>query len=718
MSYSSLSDYHRQRAASSASSLKRRAQTWFYEETESKQTSWADWADEELLDADAYDTSGYSASDSLGSYWKFRSTDSSKATEAEQMSRALKSVARSCNAIRATVGRGKDLSLRVKWSNGYEGNNVKQNDVIILSPDTVLRKEVKSEWTEGKRSDALVGDALTAAAQKRTIQTKVVAESLTSTDPDAPLARVLWSAVETDVAQNALLNDYKGAAVYFAASNAFHSSDEYRTSIEQTVAAETETKSEPATAALAWNILHQKKLELPEDVKLATQTAMREFASAKTCGDRWNASLRAVKILRKLDQPKPQNEQEESGDPEQSPCNGGQGGGGQEPQDSSNGNPAPSDGTESPDQAPAPSEGQGGGQSILKNFNGRAGLSELIGDSVSNEENAPVSEAATDVEDLSEDANDTLDATSSLRQQCKRTRFVDRTTLEPALAPFAKPSTKALLAGYEGVVRRLSSLVNTFSQVNTFESYGRYSGQLDTAKLWAVPSGSADVFVRRDEAGEKPELSVAVLVDISGSTGICSDSHDWARPADTSLEDRIQFLNREDAYGEKGSQRISVALKRSATILSEAIRASGSGSTVRVHVYAHQCGEVFYYGTTSNIVIENRGGGGTDEAEAVSKTALHFLEQEADRDCRKVLICCGDGQTNAASLKRTVESATKLGLEVYSVLVANGSPEYFRRHGEFVFGKGRFAALAASQSGKLTSMLTSFVTRILNRASK
>ena len=707
MSYSSFADYHRQRAASSASALKRRAQKWFYDEDDisSKSSkSWADWSDEELFDADAYDGSGYSASSSLSNYWgggssySWRSdSDTNDQTAKErELARALKAVARSCNAIRATVGRGKDLSLKVKWGSGYEGNNVKQNDTIVLSPDTILKKDVKANWTEGKRSDALVGDALTAAAQKRTVTPSVVNEALiaSETDRDAATARVLWSAVETDAAQQALLNDYRGAAVYFAASNAFHSSDEYRNQVERAFNDGKTRKSDAATVALAWNILHQKKLELPDDVKEATATAMREFASAKTCRDRWQASLRAVKLLRGLDPEQPPQPNPEPSPENPDPTNGqGEGEGQGEPQQPS------------PDGEPS-GNANDKGTDPLDGASGQIGIGDLLGDTVRNADYTD--SEAQDVEEIAEEADDVNTSNSHLEEEARHTQLRDQRKLEGVYAAIVEPSTKALLAGYHNVVRRLSSLADLFSTVNTCESYGRRSGQLDESKLWSVPSGESNVFFRRDESGEKREVSIAVLVDLSGSTYCRRDtcgSEAWADlNPEVTLEKRVEHAKR---------PRVSTALKRAAVILSEALRASDTNCGVRVHTYGHCSGVVEYYGPTSN-VVQGDMGGGTDESGALARTVQHLLENDT-RECRKIVICVGDGETSAECLRRTVEASNRIGVEVYSVLI-RGNAATAKAHGEKVFGKGRFCALATREADKLPSVLTSFVTRVLSKA--
>jgi len=711
MSYSSLTDYHRQRASSAASALKRRSQKWFYDEAPSTTSSksWSDWADSELLDAEAYDGSGYSASSSLSNYFggtsysrrtDVRDTEESK--QQQDLARALKSVARSCNAIRATVGRGKDLSLKVKWSNGCESNNVKQNDTIVLSPDTILQKQVKENWNEGKRSDALVGDALTAAAQKRTVTPSVVAEALVAaeSDPDAATARILWSAIETDAAQQALLNDYRGAAVYFAASSAFHSSDEYRTTVEQAFKNDRIRKSEAATVALAWNILHQKKLDLAEDVKEATSTALREFASAKNCRERWQASLRAVKLLRGLDSEQQQEQSQTPPQPSPNPSEDqqGEGGGQGEPQQDTDGD------------TPSPSSNSDSSSDPLKNAGGQIGVSSLLGDLERNKTGA-MADSAQNVEEIAEEDEDVNTSNAHLEEEARHTRLYDEQVMGADYAAAIAPATKALLAGYGNVVRRLSALADLFSTVNTCESYGRRSGQLDESKLWSVPSGESNVFFRRDEAGEKREVAIAVLVDLSGSTSCGRDTdgpHGWAASTDTS----ISQSQREEAAKEP---RISTSLKRAAVILSEALRASDSNHGVRVHTYGHCSGRVDYYGQTSN-VVQGDHRGGTDESGALARTVVHLRETDT-RDCRKIVVCVGDGQTDTDYLRQTVEAATRAGVEVYSVIVhANGRRNQTKLHGEKAFGKSRFCALAESDQGKLPTVLTSFVTRVLSKS--
>jgi hypothetical protein len=692
--YTSLLDYHRQRAAQASSDFKKRAQTWFYEEAQTSESkNWSDWDEEELLDAESYSSSGYSASDSIGSYW-WRKSDDPKTSRKDKLERAKRAVARSCNAIRSAVGRGKELTLKVKWSNGIEGNNNKQNDVIVLSPDTIVRTEVKSDWAEGKRSDALIGDALTAAAQKRTIQPKVVSASMMSDDPNADAARVLWSAVETDVAQNALLNDYKGAAVYFAAANAFHSSDEYRSSIEKAFDDGKTKRSDVACAALAWNVLHQKKLELPEDVRLATQSAMKEFASAKSCADRWQASLRAASILRKLD-PANEDEQEKSEPEEQSESSDGQGeaqgqGTGEEP----NGN----------DSGTGEGEGKldSNAGDIINNAGGGIGIGGMLGEAVKNGDPLTWQDEATDVEDLADDEDEAASALEDLRKMARKTILRDQTRAET----HTKEATKALMTGYNGLVRKLSALADVYSQVDSFDSFGRRSGILDPNKLWAVTTGDSNVFYRKDDTGEKRELSLAVLVDLSGSTDIDGD-RGWV--GDQTLEQRLAHLSN---YGQR---RVSVALKRAATIISEAFRSASNEGAVRVHVYGHIRGEVFYYGNTSNVVTHTYGGG-TDEAGAVSKTAVHFLELEHGRNCRKILVSCGDGLTDTYALKTAVANATKLGLDVYSVLVTNGHEGGAKLRVETAFGKGRGVVIPTRNVGLLPTMLSSFVTRVMSRA--
>lgn len=709
MSYSSLTDYHRQRASSAASALKRRSQKWFYDEAPSTTSSksWADWADEELLDAEAYDGSGYSASRSLSNYFGGTSysrrsdvNDTEESKQQQELARALKSVARSCNAIRATVGRGKDLSLKVKWSNGYESNNVKQNDTIVLSPDTILQKQVKENWNEGKRSDALVGDALTAAAQKRTVTPSVVAEALVAaeSDPDAVTARILWSAIETDAAQQALLNDYRGAAVYFAASSAFHSSDEYRTTVEQALKDDRIRKSEAATVALAWNILHQKKLDLAEDVKEATSTALREFASAKNCRERWQASLRAVKLLRGLDSEQQQEQSQTPPQPSPNPSEDqqGEGGGQGEPQQNTEGD--------------TPSPSSDSSSDPFKNAGGQIGVSSLLGDWEENKTGA-AAESAQNVEEVAEEDEDVNASNAHLEEEARHTRLFDEQVMGSDYAAAIVPATKALLAGYGNVVRRLSALADLFSTVNTCESYGRRSGQLDESKLWSVPSGESNVFFRRDEAGEKREVSIAVLVDLSGSTNCGLDTYGptaWAAGTDVS----ISQSQREEGAKEP---RISTSLKRAAVILSEALRASDSNHGVRVHTYGHSSGRVDYYGHTSN-VVQGDHRGGTDESGALARTVVHLRENDT-RDCRKIVICVGDGNTDTDQLRQTVEATTRAGVEVYSVIVhSNGRRNKTKMHGDKAFGQSRFCALAESEQGKLPTVLTSFVTRVLSKS--
>ncbi|MEK9697504.1 MAG: vWA domain-containing protein, partial [Candidatus Poseidoniales archaeon] len=141
------------------------------------------------------------------------------------------------------------------------------------------------------------------------------------------------------------------------------------------------------------------------------------------------------------------------------------------------------------------------------------------------------------------------------------------------------------------------------------------------------------VFHRNHVQGETQDVSVALLMDYSGSMN--GASYECQR--------------------------------RIALILHELFN---DFPMVDFHMYGH---ESWYtnqvYGLTSiETTYYKKPNGGTNEGTALARAAQEFLAVSPKKN-RKVILTMGDGHSNQEEIKKSVKMIRKAGIEVYDILI-------------------------------------------------
>lgn len=637
-----------------------------------------------------YDYESYSRTNGASSSWwrsKFKKSDYRGYSSPNQdedpnallnrkLSQELKEIARTVNAVRNTKGAlNRERNLKVAWSgsspnqrwgrNSYReraANNISNSPTIHLSPDPLTdNSKIKPEWTEDQRRDALIGEALTLTSMKKTLQptnVKKIMEYEVEDEVirDLPLlerkeqekaklrmiARELWKSLETYKAQAEMLQEYRGSRNYFSAYLAFYSDKGYRDKVQEMMDSFAEEhleddvtdelgppssgkskykKSMVAAHALSWNVNHaninndqvEPKTEEMEDVMIEAFDVLMDGVNLRSTFQRWEAAVQAAEILNTLDEDDDEEDDQKNGEKITNTLGEGS--------NNKNGN---SDNL------------FGKGIENKSDVNGFVDCKDLEDEKASEED---VNKGLTD---LSKGTSFTpLDKASLLRDK-EEHRHWQHSEAGEAEEYFNKEweqVTKDIAEDrllLQRSLRYLRQVVEPYAQMITLPEYGLRSGRLSGNALWKVPTQLLDndrVFHRNHVQGETQDVSVALMMDYSGSMG--GASYECQR--------RIALLLHE--------------------LFSDF-------PMVDFHMYGH---ESWYtnqvYGLTSiETTYYKKPNGGTNEGTALARTAQEFLAVSPKKN-RKVILTMGDGHSNQEEIKKSVKMIRKAGIEVYDILI-------------------------------------------------
>lgn len=383
---------------------------------------------------------------------------------------------RSANVVLNSNEKGKERSLNIGFSDGKKTNSP-MDDEVWISPDAFLSTASGTE-DEGLAIDALTGQVLMASAMKRTVSTKAWKQATESRDPFAPVANIIWRAMEQAAARSEVLTDWEGFAPYFKRHQDTTSAS--KGSLEEIIKnTEEQPKLKLAATALAWNILNPKnKLDLPSNYNEAVEEAMTELAKRKPRGyERYEASEQLTKILMRLDDTPPE--------PSGSGGEGeGDGGGGE----SGKSNPS--------EEPPSVSDGS------------------LFGDKVECEE-----EHAKELPQSSSTEREDVDGESSTVHMPEGAAKISGTRVTVAIE---KDSSR-----YMECVRHMNPQINAIINALRFRNNelsmfnrGVSSGDLDEGSLdkLSLNENNPAIWERRELIGQ-PKIAVGLLLDESGSMG-------------------------------------------------------------------------------------------------------------------------------------------------------------------------------------------------------
>jgi len=622
-----------------------------------------------------YDYESYSKTNGASSSWwrsKFKKSDyrgwtspnsqeDPNAALNAKLSQELKEIARTVNAVRNTKGAlNRERNLKVAWSGsnsygayGRSANNLTNNPTIHLSPDPLTNNsKIKPEWTEDQRRDALIGEALTLTSMKKTLQPVNVKKIMDyevqdEVIRDLPLmerseqekaklriiARELWKSLETYKAQAEMLQDYRGSRAYFSAYLAFYSDKSYRDKVQEMMDSFADEnldfalpdgvtpskkykKSMVAANALAWNVNHaninndqvEPKTEEMEDAMIEAFDVLMEGVNMRSTFQRWEAAVQAAELLHNLD-----DDDDES--------------------DATNG------------KIIGDTIGEGN-----NNLNGNS--DNLFGKSINNESKIS---GSIDVADLDDEKASDEDAEKGLTDCSKGTHYEELNKeqlvriLEDKYSRYE--DTQDLIERdmialendlrddrvlLQRSLRYLRQVVEPYAQLISLPEYGLRSGRLSGNALWKVPTQLLDndrVFHRNHVQGETQNVSVALLMDYSGSMG--GSSYEVQRRLAMLLHDLFQDF-----------------------------------PMVDFHMYGHESwyvNKVYGFNSIDSVYFK-RPSGGTNEGTALARTAQEFLAVSPKKN-RKVILTMGDGCSSQNEIQKSVKMIRKAGMEVYDILI-------------------------------------------------
>ena len=630
---------------------------------------------------DSYDyESTYARGGAASSWWRgkfstsydykpsYLDADNQMAMLNHRLSKELKEISRTVNAVRNTLGaKNREKNLKVAWSGTQFGrsyrksaNNSTNHPTIYLSPDPLTDKDrIKPDWTEDQKRDALIGEALTLTSMKRTVQpvnVKKIQEVAVDDEVirDLPLmersdqekaklrtiAREMWKSLETYKAQGELLQDYRGCRPYFAAYLAFYSDKGYKEKLEEELNGD-QMNSIKAAAVLAWNLNHMnvpaEQLLPPEgdveDVMLEAFEIIMDAVNYRSTFQRWEASVQAAEVLRQLDK-----DDEEDIDPEKK---------GEEIGDDlmeflmepSNGN----------------TNNLFGGE--IENQSGATGKEE-----VEQDESMDLQDAEKAFSDCST-YTEFIEITKEYLLAADRSRghyymhadlnprrylsFEENKLVDDKVLPIPDKDCREwdvvipwVLAHYREKNKRMLRILKDQLEPNAksmvLPEYGMRSGRVTGNSLWKVPTNLPDsdrVFHRKVSQGDSKEVTLAMLIDFSGSM------------SGASLQ----------------------TTKRIALLLHDLLL---SFPQVRLELYGH---EVCHQNTVMKFasieeLFAKPAGGGTNEGTALARTGLEFLRSSFRKD-RKLLLVIGDGCSGFAEIEKAVTIMSRTGIELYDILI-------------------------------------------------
>ena len=632
-----------------------------------------------------------------------------------KLSQDLKEIARTVNAVRNTKGAlNRERNLKVAWSGsvtrrygrnefrGSSANNTSNSSTIHLSPDPLTPdSKIKPDWSEDQRRDALIGEALTLTSMKKTLQ-PVNVKKITEYEiedeviKDLPLmerseqekaklriiARELWKSLETYKAQAEMLQEYRGSRAYFSAYLAFYSDKTYRDQVQEmmdsfaneeledddvshvlgpalpsktvseTLNPKKYKKSMVAAHALSWNVNHaninndqvEPKTEEMEDVMIEAFDILMNGVDMRSTFQRWETAVEAAEILNTLD--------------------------------------LDDDGEEGEGKSSDEENGQSIQDSLAEGSNNKNGNSDnLFGKPVDNESEI---QGTIDCNEL-DDAKDE-DAAKGLTDLSSGTEFIEESIsrMENEYKD-RRPNWQDIDAEWDKVIQRdyddlsedrvklqrslryLRQLVEPYAELISLPEYGLRSGRLSGNALWKVPTQLLDndrVFHRNHVQGDTQNVSIALLMDYSGSMG--GNSYCCQRQLAMLLHDLFSDF-----------------------------------PMVDFHMYGHEAWHTNrIYGLSSiETVYHKKPHGGTNEGTALARTASEFLASSPKKN-RKILLTMGDGCSNQEDIKKSIKMIRKSGMEVYDILI-DGNFELASE----AYGAGKAVTVASSYYNKASSSI-------------
>jgi hypothetical protein len=217
-------------------------------------------------------------------------------------------------------------------------------------------------------------------------------------------------------------------------------------------------------------------------------------------------------------------------------------------------------------------------------------------------------------------------------------------------------------------LRYLQQLVEPYAELMSLPEYGLRTGRLSGNALWKVPTQVIDndrVFHRKHVQGDTQEVSIALMMDYSGSM-----------------------------HG------VSIQIQRKmALLLYDLFK---DFPIVDFHMFAH---ETWYTNQVYNMtdietVYFKSPTGGTNEGTALGRTATEFLALSPKQN-RKVILALGDGCSGPADIKKSVKMIRKAGMEVYDILIDGD-----RAQATECYGAGKVVTVASCYQYKETASVS------------
>ena len=665
-----------------------------------------------------YDYESYSKTNGASSSWwrsKFRKSDYRSTNyypnqevdpQAElhaKLSQDLKEIARTVNAVRNTKGAlNRERNLKVAWSGSVMSrrygrntfqessvNNTSNSSTIHLSPDPLTPdSKIKPDWSEDQRRDALIGEALTLTSMKKTLQPVNVKKIMDyeiedEVIKDLPLmerseqekaklriiARELWKSLETYKAHAEMLQEYRGSRAYFSAYLAFYSDKTYRDQVQEMMNSFAEgvleddvtnalgppnspskyKKSMVAAHALSWNVNHaninndqvEPKTEEMEDVMIEAFDILMDGVDMRSTFQRWEAAVEAAEILHTLDA----DDDGEDGKNDQE--------NGQSIQDSLG-------------------EGSNNKNGNSDNLFGKPiGNDAQVADSIdcNDLDEAKDEDAAKGLTDLSQGTEYIEESLSHMEKEFKdrRSNWDNADDAWNTLVQRDYDDLSEDRVKLQRSLRYLRQLVEPYAELISLPEYGLRSGRLSGNALWKVPTQLLDndrVFHRNHVQGDTQNVSIALLMDYSGSMG--GNSYYCQRQLAMLLHDLFSDF-----------------------------------PMVDFHMFGHESSYTNQiYGLLSiETVYHKKPGGGTNEGTALARTAEEFLAASPKKN-RKVILTMGDGCSCQEAIKKSVKMIRKAGVEVYDILIDGN----FQMASE-AYGAGKAVTVASNYHNKESSSI-------------
>ena len=669
-----------------------------------------------------YDYESYSQKNGASSSWwrsKFKRNDyysydygsPNSQTDPEtlqnaRLNRELKEIARTVNAVRNSKGAlNREKNLKVAWAGGAPNsrygsnwrkepgsNNISNSPTIHLSPDPLTNhSKIKPEWTEDQRRDALIGEALTLTSMKKTLQPVNVKKIMDyevedEVIKDLPLlerteqekaklrmiARELWKSLETYKAHAEMLQEYRGCRSYFSAYLAFYSDKGYKDKVQEMMDSFAEEnleddvtddlgppsqskskykKSMVAANALSWNVNHanvandqiEPKTEEMEDVMIDAFDVLMEGVNMRSTFQRWEAAVAAAEILNALDSDDPEESDQENGNRIAHTLGDGS--------DAKNGN--------SDNLFGKSVDNETGASGIVDTTefdkeNDQENLEKGLSDCSKGTSYAEVSKESL-IKDITERYKDSvhyqdqLDRANEMWDRAVQQIADDRLELRRSL-------------------RYLQQLVEPYAELMCLPEYGLRTGRLSGNALWKVPTQVIDndrVFHRKHVQGDTQEVSIALMMDYSGSM-----------------------------HG------VSIQIQRKmALLLYDLFK---DFPIVDFHMFAHETwytNQVYNMTSIESVYFKDPSGG-TNEGTALGRTATEFLALSPKQN-RKVILALGDGCSNPTEIKKSVKMIRKAGMELYDILIDGD-----RKQATECYGAGKVVTVASCYHYKDTASVS------------